>query len=59
MAAVYGRQFRLLRSDIVRSFKETVMGSIITNTWLYIEGLDQINPGLILIIAINFYNLKI
>jgi hypothetical protein len=30
-----------VRPDVSCNFNETVVGGIITNTWLYIEGLDR------------------
>jgi molybdate-binding protein len=42
MSAVYGRQIHFVRPDVVSSnFNDTIVGGIVTNTWLYIEGLDR------------------
>ena len=35
-------QINFLRPDITGSnFKETIVGGILTNTWIYVEGLDR------------------
>jgi len=31
----------VLSTDVSTNFNETVVGGIVTNTWLYIEGLDR------------------
>jgi hypothetical protein len=41
MSAVYGRQIHFLRPDVSPNFNEIVVGGIVTNTWLFIEGLDR------------------
>ena len=41
MSAVYGRQIQFVRPDVSPNFNEIVVGGIVTNTWLFIDGLDR------------------
>ena len=42
MAAILGRHVYFVRPSIIGSnFNEAIVGGIATNTWIYVEGLDQ------------------
>ena len=40
LANIYGRQMHFVRPDLNQNFKEALVGVIVTNSWLFIEGLE-------------------
>ena len=40
LANIYGRQMQFVRPDVNPNFKEALVGVIVTNSWLFIEGLE-------------------
>ena len=42
LANIYGRQMHFVRPDLNQNFKEALVGVIVTNSWLFIEGLEYL-----------------